>query len=149
MERPRGLVLTRDIGETIILNDLIQITITDVIKSNTVRISIDAPKEIKIDRSELYKDHVEMKKIEKDLSKRSHHEPCRHRSNKIRSGFGKYSFYRITAVPTYFLRYALAQEYLRRSDMDQEFIANIKDEINNRKNPSEGLKNGKGNRIIQ
>lgn len=49
------LILTRKIGESIIINDNIQITIVDV-KSDQVRIGIEAPKNITIYRREIYEE---------------------------------------------------------------------------------------------
>ncbi len=48
------LILTRKIGESLIINDNIVITILGV-KGTQVRIGIDAPKNISIHREEVYK----------------------------------------------------------------------------------------------
>ncbi len=47
------LVLTRKIGETIAIDDHIKITVVQV-KGKQVRLGIDAPKETKIHREEIY-----------------------------------------------------------------------------------------------
>jgi len=47
------LVLTRKIGETIVIDDNIKITVVQI-KGKQVRIGIDAPKETKIHREEIY-----------------------------------------------------------------------------------------------
>jgi carbon storage regulator len=47
------LVLTRKIGETIAIDDHIKITVVQI-KGKQVRIGIDAPKETKIHREEIY-----------------------------------------------------------------------------------------------
>lgn len=47
------LALTRKIGEQIIIGDNITITVVDV-KGDSIRLAIDAPKEIKIYRGEIY-----------------------------------------------------------------------------------------------
>jgi carbon storage regulator len=47
------LVLTRKVGETIAIDDHIKITVVQV-KGKQVRIGIDAPKETKIHREEIY-----------------------------------------------------------------------------------------------
>lgn len=46
------LVLTRKIGETLMIGDNIKLTVVGV-KSGQVRLGIDAPKEIQIQREEL------------------------------------------------------------------------------------------------
>ena len=47
------LILSRKKKESIIINDVITITIVDV-RGNKVRIGIDAPKDIPVHRSEVY-----------------------------------------------------------------------------------------------
>ena len=47
------LVLTRKIGESIQINDDIKITIVDI-KGKNIRIGIEAPKETKVYREELF-----------------------------------------------------------------------------------------------
>ena len=47
------LALTRKVGERIVIGDNITITIVEV-KSDNIRLAIDAPKEIKIYRGEIY-----------------------------------------------------------------------------------------------
>lgn len=47
------LVLTRKIGETIVIDDDVRITVVQV-KGKQVRIGVDAPKETKIHREEIY-----------------------------------------------------------------------------------------------
>jgi carbon storage regulator len=47
------LALTRKIGEKIIIGDNIELTIVDI-KGDSVRLSIEAPKDIKIYRGEIY-----------------------------------------------------------------------------------------------
>lgn len=46
------LVLTRKVGEKIIIDDDIEVTVVSV-KSGQVRVGINAPKEIKVQREEL------------------------------------------------------------------------------------------------
>lgn len=47
------LALTRKSGEQIIINDNIVVTVVDV-RGESVRLAIDAPREIKIYRGEIY-----------------------------------------------------------------------------------------------
>lgn len=49
------LILTRQVGESIIINDNIRITVTRI-QGGEVKIGIDAPDEINIVRSELLED---------------------------------------------------------------------------------------------
>lgn len=47
------LALTRKIGEQIVINDNIIVTIVDI-KGENIRLAIEAPREIKIYRGEIY-----------------------------------------------------------------------------------------------
>ena len=47
------LILTRRIGETLMIGDDVQITILNVI-GNQVRIGVDAPKHVPVHREEIY-----------------------------------------------------------------------------------------------
>lgn len=49
------LVLSRKIGETIIIGDNIEISVVDI-QGDTIRIGIDAPKAVKIFRKEVYEE---------------------------------------------------------------------------------------------
>lgn len=55
------LALTRKIGEKIMIGDDIVLTVFDI-KGDSVRLSIEAPKEIKIYRGEIYDSIVEENK---------------------------------------------------------------------------------------
>ena len=48
------LILTRRVGETLIIGDDVSVTVLDV-KGNQVRIGITAPKDVTVHREEIYK----------------------------------------------------------------------------------------------
>jgi carbon storage regulator len=48
------LILTRRVGETLMIGDDVSISVLGV-KGNQVRIGIDAPKEVAVHREEIYK----------------------------------------------------------------------------------------------
>ena len=47
------LVLTRKLGEKIMIGDTVTVTVVDI-KGDSVRLAIEAPKEVKIFRAEIY-----------------------------------------------------------------------------------------------
>lgn len=47
------LILTRRVGETLVINDDTKVTVLGV-KGNQVRIGVDAPKEVDVHREEIY-----------------------------------------------------------------------------------------------
>lgn len=58
------LILTRKVGETIVIGHDIKVTVLGV-KNNQVRIGIDAPKEITVHREEIFE------RIQSELSRSS------------------------------------------------------------------------------
>lgn len=81
------LVLARKIGEKIILNDDIEIIVLDS-NQNTVRIGINAPKNVSVYREELYKEIKTANADSKDVSANSMselHELIKGRNNSFSS----------------------------------------------------------------
>jgi len=59
------LILTRKVGETITIGENIQIQVLSI-KGGQVRIGIDAPREIAVNREEIYQKQLEESKSNAD-----------------------------------------------------------------------------------
>lgn len=57
------LILTRRVGETLMIGDNISVTVLGV-KGNQVRIGVDAPKDVSIHREEIYQRILDEKEQE-------------------------------------------------------------------------------------
>lgn len=67
------LILTRRVGETLIIGDNIIITVLDI-KGHHVRVGINAPKEVSVHREEIYQRIQEEKKRNLSQSEVENHD---------------------------------------------------------------------------
>ena len=88
------LVLARKIGEKIILNDDIEIIVLDA-NQNTVRIGVNAPKNVSVYREELYREIKTANKDSKNVSTNSISELSNLIKNRNHS-FGSTNFENLT-----------------------------------------------------
>jgi len=59
------LILTRRVGETIMVGDNVTVTVLDV-KGNQVRIGINAPKDVAVHREEIY-DRIQRERTDSEV----------------------------------------------------------------------------------
>lgn len=48
------LILTRRVGETLMIGEEVSVTVLGIIKGNQVRIGVNAPKDVSVHREEIY-----------------------------------------------------------------------------------------------
>jgi len=59
------LILTRRVGETIMVGDNVTVTVLDV-KGNQIRIGINAPKDVAVHREEIY-DRIQRERTDPEV----------------------------------------------------------------------------------
>jgi len=61
------LVLSRKIGESILINENVTVTVVSI-QGNKVRLAIDAPRDVKVDRAEVHHRRLEFVEVEMEMS---------------------------------------------------------------------------------
>lgn len=85
------LILTRRVGETVMIGDNVTITVLGV-KGNQVRVGINAPKNVPVHREEIYERiKREQGQVEKDPGDTEDRDDDQRTPDQIHSGSGTYA----------------------------------------------------------
>lgn len=117
MEELKGLKIQRRLGQSVTVNDLIDITIIEI-RGNQVKLLIEGPDAIEIRRTEKNLEAVEKNSIIEDLgtnSPLSKYRDVRSAPKFVKYSYGKFGGASFDRVPSYFLRYVLEKEMEKES----------------------------------